>query len=299
MKKFIEAIVDEPKQGLSDIFDQEGKLKQEVADTIHKGIKEIKEQFPNLQIDDYFVVGAAVTYQYSPTSDIDTTVVVTKAPDDLFKQANDWIIHNIDTKYKFGARPYQFKVSRQDRSQISAFDAVYDIISQSKTGRPSWIKEPNQENSQMSFKKFITDEESNEHQLYKSIEKSIKPSIQELFNLVKKSGGDLTEEIKSQVMAVVNRYDIIKNLRHKSFDLQRSDPRDQGKISKNWGVGNVIYKFLDKEGYIELFMMLKDLTKSNFQNFKSMFGNLTSLLQRVVKSAIGFTMKPKPQLVGS
>lgn len=294
--RIAESIVDEPRQVLSDIFDQEGKLKQEVVDTIHRGIQEIKAHFPDLQIDDYFVVGAAVTHQYSPTSDIDTTLVVTSASDDLFKQANDWIGRNIDPKYKFGARPYQFKVSRQNRSQIAAFDAVYDIAQQAKTGRPSWIKRPDPAKSHMDFKRFITDEESNEHRLYRSIEKSIKPSIQDLFQMIKRSGGNLTDEIKSQTMAVLDKYKIIKSLRSKSFDSQHSDSRDQGKISKNWGVGNVIYKFLDKEGYIELFQTLKKMSELNFQNFKSMFGNLTSLLQRVAQSAIGFTMRPKPAM---
>ena len=62
-KNYIEAIVDKPSQHLSDIFDEEGKLKPEVINTIQKGIQEIKSQFPQLPIDDYFLVGAAVTYQ--------------------------------------------------------------------------------------------------------------------------------------------------------------------------------------------------------------------------------------------
>lgn len=288
--QFKEAIVDEPSQSLSDIFDQQGKLKQEVVDTIQRAIQEIKSQFPNLQIEDYFVVGAAVTYQYSPNSDIDTTLVVPNAPNDLFKQVDDWIGQNIDPKYKFGSRPYQFKVSRQGRNQIAAFDAVYDIGSQVKTGMPSWIKKPDPNKSQLDFKRFITDEQSKEHNLYKSIEKTIKPSIEELFELIKNSGGNLTEEIKRQTLAVLHRYKLVKNMRSKSYDSQQTDPRDQGKISRNWGIGNIIYKFLDREGYIELFQTLKKLVESQFQNFKALFGSLTSLLQRVVRSTIGFTM---------
>lgn len=300
MKNYQEAIVDSPNQSLSDIFDPEGKLKPEVVNTINKGVQEIKNQFPNLPIDDYFVVGAAVTYQYSPKSDIDTTISVPRATDDVFKQANDWIGSNLDPKYKFGARPYQFKVSKGTRGQLQSFDSVYDIQSQIKTGKPAWIKKPDPNKTNMDFKKFISNEESKEHNLYKSIEKTIKPSIESLFKLIKASGGVLNDQIKQQTLTVLDRYKIIKKLRSKSYEGSE-DLRDQGKISKNWGVGNIIYKFLDREGYIDLFGTLKELVKNQFQNFTSIVGKLTSILQNVVSSSIGFAVgrmkppQPRPQ----
>jgi len=302
MKNYQEAIVDAPSQSLSDIFDPEGKLKSEVVNTIIKGIQEIKNQFPNLPIDDYFVVGAAVTYQYSPKSDIDTTISVPRAPDDVFKQANDWIGSNLDPKYKFGARPYQFKVSKGTRGQLQSFDAVYDVKSQIKTGKPTWIKKPDPNKTSMDFKKFISNQESEEHELYKSIEKTIKPSIENLLKLIKASGGVLNDQIKQQTAAVLDRYKIIKKLRSKSYDGP-ADLRDQDKMSKNWGVGNIVYKFLDREGYVDLFGILKELVKNQFQNFTSIVGKLISSLQHVVSSSIGFgvghmkqpQMQPRPR----
>lgn len=292
MKNYKEAIVDTPSQTLSDIFDQDGKLKQEVVNTISRGIQEIKNQFPQLPIDDYFVVGAAVTYQYSPKSDIDTTISVPRAPDDLFKQVDDWIGKNLDPKYKFGQRPYQFKVSKGTRSQLQAFDSVYDIIGQIKTRQPSWIKKPDPNKTKMDFKRFISNEESKEHELYKSIEKTIKPSIETLFNLIKSSGGAINDQIKQQIILVLDRYKIIKKLRSKAYDGP-VDARDQDKISRNWGVGNVIYKFLDREGYVNLFGILKELVKNQFQDFTSVYEKLKSILQSLVRSSIGFMGQPQ------
>lgn len=55
-----------------------------------------------MEILDYFLVGAAVTYQYSNTSDIDTTIVV---PENMnpqqYKLVDKWIENNIDPKYAF------------------------------------------------------------------------------------------------------------------------------------------------------------------------------------------------------
>lgn len=284
---FLEAIVDQPSQNLSDIFDEEGKLKQEVINTIQKGIQEIKAQFPQLPIDDYFLVGAAVTYQYSNGSDIDTTVSVPRANDQMFKQANDWIGSNLDPKYKFGQRPYQFKVSKGTRQQTAAFDAVYDVLAQIKTGKPSWIKAPNQSKTQSNFRQFIGNSQSKENQLYTTIERTIQPSLQRLLTLINTTKGQLTDEIKRQIQTVVDRYKIIKNLRGKSYDGP-ADPRDQGKISNNWGVGNVVFKFLDREGYLEAFKLLKNMVQSNYQNFTSNVNQLVQTLSKVANDEHGF-----------
>lgn len=286
-KNYIEAIVDKPSQHLSDIFDEEGKLKPEVINTIQKGIQEIKSQFPQLPIDDYFLVGAAVTYQYTNQSDIDTTVSVPRADEQLFKQANDWIGSNLDAKYKFGQRPYQFKVSRGTRKQLAAFDAVYDVLSQIKTNKPSWIKQPNQTQTHNSFKQFVANAESKERQLYSTIERTIQPSLQRLLSMIKTTNGQLTNEIKKQIQTVVERYKVIKNLRGKSYDGPQ-DPRDAGKISNNWGIGNVVFKFLDREGYLEAFKLIKEILQSNYSQFSSNVNQLVNILSKVSSDEHGY-----------
>ena len=69
-KKISESIVDKIKDKLSNIFTPNGQMKDEVRENIKKGIDIIRKNFPELTINDYFVIGAAVTYQYSNTSDI-------------------------------------------------------------------------------------------------------------------------------------------------------------------------------------------------------------------------------------
>lgn len=273
-----EAIVDTPSKKLSDIFDETGKMKPEVANTIHQGIREIQEAFPNIKILDYFVVGAAVTYQYTDESDIDTTIVVSKDIDkDLFKKIDKWIEQNLDPKYKYGKRPYQFKININGRESRNA-DASYDVRNQ------EWIKAPDAARTSADYQKIVNDPKSYERKIYATVERSIQPSLQRLDRQIKKDNS-LTDDVKKLMQAAYKRYEIIKNFRGKSYG---SDKRTNSRISQNWGVGNVIYKFLDREGYNDVFSTIKQAIKSNFDlDIKK----LSSQLNRVVDDEIGYALE--------
>jgi len=273
-----EAIVDAPSKKLSDIFDDNGKMKNEVANNIHQGIREIQAAFPDLKILDYFVVGAAVTYQYTDESDIDTTVVVPKDIDkDLFKKVDKWIEHNLDPKYKYGKRPYQFKVNTQGRENKNA-DAAYDVRKQ------EWIKAPDAERTASDYEKIVNDPKSYERKIYTAVERSIQPSLQRLDQQIKQDNA-VTDSVKKLMQSAYKRYETIKNFRGKSYG---SDKRTDSRISQNWGVGNVIYKFLDREGYNNVFSTIKHAIKSNFDvDLKE----LSSQLDKVVNDEIGYALE--------
>ena len=273
-----EAIVDAPSKKLSDIFDDNGKMKNEVVNTIHRGIKEIQTAFAGLEITDYFVVGAAVTYQYTDESDIDTTVVVSKDLDkDLFKKVDKWIEHNLDPKYKYGKRPYQFKINAKGRENKNA-DAAYDVRKQ------EWIKAPDAERTSADYEKVVNDPKSYERKIYMAVERSIQPSLQRLDQQIKKDNS-LTNAVKELMQSAYKKYEIIKNFRGKSYG---SDKRTDSRISQNWGVGNVIYKFLDREGYINVFSEIKHAIKSNYDvDLKE----LSSKLNKVVNDEIGYALE--------
>jgi hypothetical protein len=46
----------------------------------------------------------------------------------------------------------------------------------------------------------------------------------------------------------------IKDTRGESY----RQPTQQGRISQNWGSGNIMFKFLERDGYIDLFKMIKE-----------------------------------------
>ena len=293
-KKFIdEAITDVVSDQLSDIF-VDGALRPEVIKTIKKGVSEIKQQFPDLEILDYFLVGAAVTYQYSNTSDIDTTIVVSEDMDPQeYKIVDKWIEKNIDPKYAFKKRPYQFKItlaSDVSRDNLHHTDSAYDVENQ------SWIKKPDLETAKQQHKKHVADPESYENRIYKAIERSIQPSLVRLDRAIDLQLGGrptgtinegLSDDLKKMMNTVYKVYKKIKNMRSKAYSGK--DKRVQQRISQNWGTGNIIYKFLDREGYNDVFAMIKKAVRSNFEIVDQKFlKNLKQRLSTVVGDEIGF-----------
>ena len=286
-RKYIkEAIIDVVSDELSDIFEN-GKLKEEVVQTIEKAIAEIRQQFPDLEILDYYMVGAAVTYQYSPTSDLDTTLVIPRDMDPKqYKVVDKWIENNIDPKYMYEQRPYQFKVSPKTKDELQSVDAAYDI------GAQQWIKTPDKEQAKQQHAQHVADPKSYENKIYKAVERSIQPSLKRLYKTLEQEGSleeEVSETIKDGLKRVYKRYEVIKDLRGKAYS--GSDSRIGARISQNWGPGNIIYKFLDREGYLEVFGLVKKAIRSDFAIIDDKFiQNLKQKLSLVMDDEIGFVI---------
>jgi len=270
-----ESILDKISDELSEIF-EDGKIKKEVKLNIIDGINIIKQEFPNLNIDKILVVGASVTYQYSETSDIDITVFVDKSiPDDLFKSVDKWIESNLDTKYKYNKRKYQFKLSKDStKEQLDKVDSAYDITND------IWIKKLDLEKTKNIYNKKIN-KDSKESKLYREMEKSIKRTLKELYDAIDNKKDDILSYVKN----AYKRYElIIKKYRRLTYDKQL-DPDD---ISKNWGRGNIIYKMFDKEGYNSLFSDLKSIIKNN--NLANLY-DLKNDLKVLIDDEVGYVVE--------
>ena len=296
-KKISESIVDKVRDTLSNIFTPTGQMKDEVRENIKKGIDIIRKNFPELIITDYFVIGAAVTYQYSNTSDIDTTVVIDQTTSkEVSKTVDKWIETNLDKTFwhtpdgtqviKPGdkepvGRPYQFKINKVGRENITNADSAYDSIAN------NWIKKPNLEQSRQSFDIKIKDENSLENRTYSQMEKWVQPYLQ---NLYKGFVDNLPiNQIKTLILKAFNTYEEgIKNIRSKSY----SSDVEHGMSSKNWGKGNVIYKMFDKEGYNKCYEIMKNMKKTDIFDNADELEELKNCLINVINDEIGY--KPLP-----
>lgn len=277
VKKVIrESIVDLVSNKLSDIFDKNGKVKKEVVEVINNGIYSIKNNFTELKIIDYFIVGASVTYQYGSDSDIDIQVVIDKdTSKEFMTEVDDWIELNLDNKFYYKLRPYQFKLSYTGKENLNNFDSAYDSKTQ------TWLKKPNYDKHIEMFDKKIYDIESIEHRLYGRIEKSIQPSLKMLYYSL--MSNDL-EKIDKKINSIYNRYKIIKNLRKNSYSTEI----ESGYVSKNWNKGNVIYKMLDDEGYGNVFSIIKLIIENNNYYDVELLGDLYEKLSLVMNDEIGY-----------
>ena len=275
-----EAIVDTVSDKLSDIFDEKGIMKSEVINSINKGLGIIKNKFPDLKIIDYYVVGAAVTYQYTDESDIDTTVVLDPTtPPEKVKEVDKWIEKNLDGTIKHNARPYQFKVNFKGRNEIDSADAAYD------PKKKSWIKQPNAEQAKQMYQSKIGNKNSKEHTLYTQLEKIVQPSLKRLYTTLSAIKEEEKTDINSLIKSAYARYEKgIKALRGKAYDA----PPESGYVSQNWGKGNVIYKMFDREGYNIAYGIMKDMVKNNKFDDSNQLNTLKLALSKVVDDEAGY-----------
>ena len=236
-----EAITDVPSKSYSDIFEPNGKIKKEVKSKIEEGIAIIKKNFLNLKIDDYYLVGAAVTFQYGDDSDIDTTVVV--SPDtenDYLSKVDKWIEKNLDAKFYHNKRPYQFKLSFKTRDNLDSADSAYDVKAD------NWIKKPNYEKTMSMYNKKIGDTKSEENKIYYGFEKFVQVSLKKLQQSLidNKSENDIVRNMKlayskyaeiskidSEKLTADNQEGFIKKFRSSAY----SKEIEPGYVSQNWG----------------------------------------------------------------
>jgi len=290
-KHFIkEAIVDVPSEKLSDIFNDNGVMQEKVISVIKdakgKIDKFLQSNYKNLKVTEMFVVGAAVTYQFSPSSDIDTTVVIPTLTDQQFKEIDDWMEKNLvyeNWSVDGSSRPFQFKPNATNNNYVHA-DAAYDPFNK------KWIKKPSFEKTKQQYDSIVSDPNSKERKMYAFVEKHIQPSLKQLFDALNNTNlnENVSNNIKKLIIDAFKRYEVLKKKRGSAYG---EDPDKTGRISQNWGTGNVLYKFLDREGYNEVYGYLKKAIKSNFEIVDQEYLNtLKQKLQQVLSSEHGYSV---------
>ena len=292
--KLKEAITDTPSKSYSNIFEPNGKIKKEVKSKIEEGIEIIKKNFPDLKIDDYYLVGAAVTLQYGEDSDIDTTVVV--SPDtekDYLHKVDKWVEKYLDAKFYYDNRPYQFKLSFKTRDNLDSADSAYDVKVD------NWIKKPDYEKTMSMYNNKISNTKSDENKIYYGFEKFVQRSLKKLQQSLidNKDENDIIRNMKlayskygeiskvgSEKVTDDNQEGFIKKFRSSAYSREI----EPGYVSQNWGKGNVIYKMFENEGYLQVFNILKDIIKNGTYGDEKLRQHLKTALEKVTEDEIGF-----------
>ena len=169
-------IVDPPSEELSDGFEPGStRMRADVGAKINRGLQVIKSYLDSahagVKIASHEVIGAAVTYQYTEKSDIDTTVFINIGEDDpRFKVINDWIGENVDGTMYHEQRTFQFKIkpAAYIGQQGDNADAIYDLT----TG--GFKNMPNLQRASASFRGLIGSGRSEERRAYQRMEEEIR-----------------------------------------------------------------------------------------------------------------------------
>ena len=281
------AIVDPPRGGLSNIFvPGTEELVPEVQRSVDAGLERIRAhleaEHPGVEVVDHEMIGASVTEQYSPTSDIDTTVFINLGRDDpRFELINRWIGDNVDGRMKFRGRPYQFKIMPEStRGQNDNADAVY------RPGR-GFTKRPGAGRAAAEFGRLVEDPRSAERVAYAQME----VALQALARLwAREARAALEADDPGRYMgrlgavgeAMVERAGLIKKVRGTAYSGGAGD-----RISQNWGSGNVIYKFLERDGYLALLKAVKGALADGRLHPHELMASV-SLAEAVASGAVGF-----------
>ena len=278
---FKEAIVDVVAEKLSDVFGEDGKLTPEVSGKVKEAIQKTKQwlsqEHPELDVTEAFVVGAAVTYQYGPGSDIDVSLVI-PGVGDKWSVVDKWLEKNLaypNYKGPDGSdRPYQFKPMENNLGYDNV-DAAYDPMSE------QWLKKPDISKAKEMYDKKMGSN-SREQKAYAKVEKNLKKHYQKLLNVLESTQDP--QEIINACLETYKRKGSLKATRGMAFKKTET-----GYVSQNWGFGNVIYKMLDRDGYLQVFDLIKKLKKDNDLVSNPEFINkLKSALQESLDDQLGF-----------
>jgi hypothetical protein len=301
------AVTHRPSSSLSDIFvSGTEKLRPEVSAGIRNGISKIssylKENHPGVEIKHYELIGAAVTHQYGPTSDIDTTVFINLSDEGKtsgqFKQINAWIGEHVDGE-KFGERPFQFKIMPvSKRGKNDHADAVYDPVNE------DFIKRQNYEAATEAYQSIIESPDSPDREAYKNLEIKLQGYIKSWANLGRSalnafaSGGmhrGYETWLRQRYNLILKSVDALKGRRRESY---RAGVTQGGRTSLNWNSANTIFKMLSDEEYIDVFDLAKKALYNNSRkiDWEKLFESVT-LAERIKDQTIGYSagLPPKPK----
>lgn len=291
-------IVDAPSEDLSDVFDPgTEKLTSEVSRKIQHGLSVISSYLskfhPGVKITHHEVIGAAVTFQYTPKSDIDTTVFINiSETDPRFKIINGWIGENVDKTMYSGKRPFQFKI-RPDSSmgaQNANADAIYDPT------KERFVKKQDLIAASDSYRQLVESGSSAERREYRRLEERLRGMARSWAKVGRKaleSGKPSLfrkwlEPQAREMAAVLKR---AKSLRGEAY----SQPTAPGRISQNWGQGNILFKMLERDGYIELFSLIKKALENRQALHPGHLAASVEKAEKIMNQPVGFDPTAKQE----
>ena len=285
----VSGIVDKPQGKLSDIFEPGSiTLKSVVKNNIDLALSRIQEfldkTYAGIKVTRHEIIGAAVTFQYTDTSDIDTTVFINiNRSDPRFKSINNWIGTYIDGKMTYNKRPYQFKIMPDStKSQTGQADAIYDPVS------GSFLKPPQKSKSQDDFKELIYNK-SDERKQYERMEEKLRGMARSWAKVGRKvlsSKDSISDSYKWLLPQAKEIIIVLKNISDTRSDSY-SSPIQGERQSQNWGTGNILFKFIERDGYLELFKLIKHAMEDEKLNIFELRESVT-LAEKIMNQNLGY-----------
>lgn len=230
------------------------KVKNFIVDNFLRWFEKIG--FKKERVNDFYLIGSSIGYQYTDTSDIDVTVDTDLTEAEIEKLKTILPNNNLllNTKHPVN---YYLKTLKETEKDA---DVIYNLKND------KWLKKSKKENVEVSasymleitkfFMSGIQDRlaelerDKIELEIYKNYSpEKIEISQKEINTLI----SNKETEIKSDLDALYIAYHIIRGFRKEAF--QEGEPFevliDINMKNPNYSVNNLVYKTLERYGYLE------------------------------------------------
>lgn len=261
------SVLDVPKESLDpelwDIDEELPKLHSDVSFQIVHRLKTwwVSQDLPLEALKGIYLVGSEATVQYSPSSDIDITVVFDDEDIDQETLKEKAIESGLNGKPLEGTSHPVNYYFRPDEEPVVEADAIYDIL------QDVWIKTPPELPPLFDPRDYFREVV----EYAKTVADRINQGFAELRHLLIDWQEDpedsrLREATVTQVQNLVDILETLVERRHKAFEAQ--DIAIPFGFSRSWMPANVVYKYLEKYGYIEALRNLQSLLRATDSDFE-------------------------------
>lgn len=264
-----ESVLDPIHDDLSDDVWTNGKIQKKHRDYI---LNKLKTWLDKMDVEKeptkVVVVGSITSYQYADTSDIDVNVVI-----DISDNKRDELIEFLPNESLLPGtkHPVNYYISKDAEDNIEKRDSAYDLI------KNEWIKKPEKSDIVIPYSyvleiaKFFMDgiddrvaeyeRDKVELELYKEYQKRKDINIDK--DRLSEEIAEKEMEIKADLDAIYTALKMVKAFRNKAFE-EDYEPEFLIKIetkSPDFSINNLVYKTIERFGYLEKLNKYKELRK--------------------------------------
>lgn len=257
-----ESILDTPQKELCKELFRNKKMiplvRKKILDTFEKW----KIKFINdAEIKDIFLLGSSTTYQYNETSDVDVNIITNLSYDKVHA-----IYALLPKGFLIGKHPvnYYLSINTED---VDRSTTLYDIKNDKWVRKPTYEKTVVPEDYALEIARFFMDgvdlriaeleRDKKDLEKLKNIKSNQKSVI--YTGKIDEDIAKKEQEIKADYDAIGVAHYLLRSFRYEGFSDEVGYTfkiEIKNKINPNFSMNNVVYKILDKYGYID---RLKDL----------------------------------------
>lgn len=241
------------------------------------------------------LIGSSLaTYYYTETSDLDVKVIISlpifKEYNPKFKNESDelvleelvslgresfWLTSSIpDTLHVIDV--YFISLKEANNINLLKFDSLYDVV------RADWVKEPQELLSSYSSSVILEYAKEKAERYIAGLTLDLAKTRRDTIDLVllidylkgmdrddlgnfAKELDNRFQEVNDGIQSLISDREIIKDLRHKAFKKEELDSELEKLMgSFNYSDENLVYKLLQRYGYMRILSEIKNLYEDNF-----------------------------------